>query len=604
MSIDPIAKQKPLLIYDGDCEFCFYWVCYWQRLTGDKVIYKPYQAVQAQFQEIPVEEFKRAVQYVAPDGKISSGAKASYLTLNNVTGKNFWLTLYRKLPGFAFLSEKAYAYISTHRSFFYSLSLFLWGKNYKPPTFDVVSWLFMRGLGLLFFFAFYSFATQALGLIGSQGIIPVSDLTRIVYPQLGALSYYILPMVFWFNASDLAIQMTTWGGAVLSLLLVFNILPRVNLILLFILYLSLCVAGQLFMSFQWDMFLLEAGILAIFLIGWTNHLGIWLLRWLLFRFIFVAGMVKIMSGDPTWRQLSALSYYFMTAPLPTPLAWYAAHLPPAFLTFCTGAALFVELVIPFLIFFPRRLRFFAGFSILLMQILITATGNYNFFNLETILLCIVLFDDAALSKMLPARFMQWAPRQPTVKTKPRRFVTYAVVFFFVFTVTDSISQFILRFGGYNSPALVWMYDSIAPFRIVNTYGPFAIITTTRHEIIFEGSNDGTNWTEYNFKYKPGDVMRPLQWNIPFQPRLDWQMWFAALGYLADNRWLINFSTRLLQNSPAVLGLLETNPFPDKAPKYIRAQLYDYRFTTPEERAKTGALWVREVIGDYMSPASL
>ena len=405
---------KPLLIYDGDCGFCKYSVNYWHKLTGDKVSYRPYQEVAADFPEIPIASFQRAIQYVAPDGKIASAAEASYLTLSHAPGKGFWLSLYRKLPGFAFIAEKSYAFIAAHRNFFYMLSILLWGRDREPPRYALAAWLFLRALGLIAFIAFVSFGMQALGLIGSKGIIPVPELITAALQQLGAISYWLFPMVFWLNGSDLAIQATCWGGAALSLLLVFNILPRLSLLFIYLLYLSLCTAGQLFMTFQWDMLLLETCILAIFLISFPM-LGIWLLRWLLFRFIFVSGMVKIMSGDPAWQNLTTLNYYFLTEPLPTPLAWYAAQLPQWMLTGGTATTLVIELCMPFLIFFPRHLRFVSAFAILLLQTIILVTGNYNWFNLIVIALCLVLFDDAALRKILPASLVRFISRPARIR---------------------------------------------------------------------------------------------------------------------------------------------------------------------------------------------
>lgn len=607
-SVDPeVANQThallPLLIYDGSCDFCYYWVEYWQKLTGNSVTYKPYQEVTSQFPQIPVEEFQRAVQYVAPDGKISSAAEASYLTLSHARGKGFWLKLYRRLPGFAFLTEKAYTFVSRRRSFFYTLSLWVYGRHYEPPRYDIVSWLFVRGVALIYFFAFLSFGMQSLGLIGSQGIIPVAKTTEVVYQHIGAIGYRLYPMVFWFNASDFMVQATCWVGALLSLVLFFNIIPRISLILLYGLYLSLCSAGLFFMSFQWDIYILEVGILTLFLFGWSKPIGIWLLRWLLFRFIFAGGMVKILSGDPTWRDLSALSYYFITEPLPTPLAYYAAHLPDTVLTFCTGAALFIEIFVPFLIFFPRRIRFAGALTILFMQTLILLTGNYNFFNLLTMLLCLVCFDDAALQKILPLRFTQWIPKTLT-SVRPHKIASAAAITFVIVTVSISLLQFYVRFGGTVATPIAMAADYIAPLRIVNTYGPFAVMTTKRDELILEGSRDGKTWVEYSFKYKPGDVLGPLKWNIPFQPRLDWQMWFAALGSLRDNIWLNNLVGRILTNSPAVIGLLGTNPFPDVPPLYLRFQIYDYQFTSSKERDETDAVWKRTLIGQYMAASHL
>src|SRR5437879_4244245 len=219
------VRREPLLIYDGDCRFCIYWARYWQRLTGHRVTYAPYQEVAAQYPEIPLTAIQRAVQYVAPDGKIASGAEASLLTLSHASGKGFWLTLYRHLPGFAAIAELIYAFVASHRSALYRPSLWLWGRDYEPPRFDLVSWLFLRVIGLIYLAAFVSFGVQALGLVGSHGILPLSEFTGAIRGQLGSERYWWFPMVFWLDQSDFAIQATCWAGAALSLLLIFNILP-------------------------------------------------------------------------------------------------------------------------------------------------------------------------------------------------------------------------------------------------------------------------------------------------------------------------------------------------------------------------------------------
>src|SRR6266481_7798306 len=398
-------RRLPLLIYDGDCGFCIYWLRYWQRLTGDRVAYGAYQEVAAQHPEIPVAEFQRAVQYIAPDGKIASGAEAALLTLSH-GDKGFWLGLYRHVPGFAAIAEGMYALVASHRAELYRPTLWLWGPEYEPPRFELVSWLFLRAIGLIYLAAFVSLGVQALGLIGSHGILPLSDFTGAIRGQLGSERYWWFPMVFWLDQSDFAIRATCWAGAALSLLLIFNILPRLSLFFLYALYLSLFYAGQIFMGFQWDALLLESGFLALFL-SMVTRPGIWLLRWLLFRFMFLSGSVKLLSGDPTWANLSALSYHFQTQPLPTPLAWYAHHLPRGVLKASTAATFVIELGLPFLIFCPRRLRFVAAFGILLLEALIFLTGNYTFFNLLAMALCLVLFDDAALRKVLPQRLTRF-----------------------------------------------------------------------------------------------------------------------------------------------------------------------------------------------------
>jgi predicted DCC family thiol-disulfide oxidoreductase YuxK len=598
----PNPVRLPLLIYDGDCGFCIYWVRYWQRLTGDRVAYAPYQEVAAQYPEIPVAAFQRAVQYVAPDGKIASGAEAALLTLSHAGGKGFWLALYRNVPGFAAIAEAMYAFVASHRAALYRPSLWLWGRDYEPPRFELLSWLFLRAIGLIYLTAFVSYGVQALGLIGSHGILPLSEFADAVRSQLGSSSYWRVPMVFWLDQSDFAIQAACWAGAALSLLLIFDLIPRLSLFFLYMLYLSLFYAGQEFMGFQWDLLLLESGFLAL-LLSMATKPGIWLLRWLLFRFMFLSGAVKLLSGDPTWANLSALSYYFQTEPLPTPLAWYAHHLPHAVLTAATGATLFIEIGLPFLIFFPRRLRFVAAFGTLLLQVVIFLTGNYAFFNLLTMALCLVLFDDAALRAVLPnrvTRFMQRYARD----IRPRKIVSVAVGAFALLIVFTGLVQLNAVLNSRISALGAWVVGDIAPLRIVNTYGLFAVMTTTLPEIIVEGSDDGVHWREYEFKYKPGDVMRRPRWNAPHQPRLDWQMWFAALGTASENPWFSRFLQRLLENSPEVTALLGSNPFPRKPPLYVRALLYDYRYSSPEEKKATGAWWVRQPEGIYYPPVAL
>jgi predicted DCC family thiol-disulfide oxidoreductase YuxK len=584
-----------LLVYDADCGFCVYWARYWQKLTGDAVDYRPYQDVAAQYPGVPLIEFQRGVQYIRPDGGRASAAEASFLTLSHAGGKGFWLTLYRKLPGFAAVSELIYAFIAAHRPAAYRVTLFLWGRDYAPPRYDFVSFLFMRLFGLIYLSAFTSFGVQALGLIGSHGILPVAELVKVIGARAGAERFYVMPMLFWISAGDWTIQAVCWGGVGFSLLLVFNVLPRLCLFLLYVLYLSLLYGGQTFMSYQWDTFLLEAGFLAL-LMSFARVPGIWLLRWLLFRFMFMSGVVKLLSADPNWWNLSALSYHFFSQPLPTPPAWYAAHLPPPVLRFAAGGLFVVELLLPFLIFCPRRLRFVAGFGILLLQTCILITGNYNWFNLQTMLLCLLLFDDAALQKILPHRLARVLAARPRQRA-PRTSVSAVVGAWGLLLVFCSLVEMDVRFGG-SPPALAGQIDQlIEPLRMVSSYGLFAVMTTQREEIVIEGSSDGVEWREYEFRYKPGDVSRRPPWNIPHQPRLDWQMWFAALDDPRRLGWFSRFLEKLLKNEPAVTALLASNPFPDKPPQYIRAQFYDYTFTSGEQKSR-GLWWQRRPKGLY------
>ena len=586
--------ERPLLVYDADCGFCVYWARYWQKLTGDAVDYQPYQEVAPQHPQISLTDFQRGVQYITPDGRHASAAEASLLTLSHARGKGFWLTLYKKLPGFAALAEWMYAFIAAHRSAGYRVSLFLWGRDYGPPRYDLVSFVFLRFMGLIYLSAFVSFGAQALGLIGSHGILPLAELVKLISGRAGVERFFAMPMLFWIDASDLAIRSVCWAGAGFSLLLIFNVLPRLSLLALYVLYLSLLYGGQTFMSFQWDTFLLEAGFLGL-LLSFAQTPGLWLLRWLLFRFMFMSGVVKLLSGDPNWWNLSALSYHFFTQPLPTPLAWYAAHFSPSVLKVATAGLFVVELVLPFLIFCPRRLRFCAAFGILLLQSCILLTGNYNWFNLQTMLLCLLLFDDAALQKVLPQRLVRVLSRR--VHPRPTKAVSVTVAAWGLVLVFSSLVQMDERIGGSPPPAARALDQLIEPLRMVSSYGLFAVMTTERNEIIIEGSDDGTEWREYQFRYKPGDVARRPPWNIPHQPRLDWQMWFAALDDPRRVNWFPRFLEKLLENEPTVTALLEKNPFPDKPPQYLRAQFYDYTYSSGEELGK-GLWWRRRSLGLY------
>ena len=327
---------------------------------------------------------------------------------------------------------------------------------------------------------------------------------------------------------------------------------------------------------------------------------VWLYRWLLFRYLFLAGAVKLLSGDPTWHALTALEYHFWTQPLPTPLAWYAARVPHWVLVGGTAATFVVELGLVFLIFLPRRLRAVAAWSVLLFQLLIVLTGNYNFFNLLSMLLCVFLFDDAALRRLLPARLGSWVRgRAP----HPDRRTTIIATVLALIVVPVGLNRIWQRFTRTNLPVAGMLSEVVSPLLIVNSYGLFAVMTTARPEIIIEGSDDARVWREYAFRYKPGPLSRPPAWNIPHQPRLDWQLWFAALGTVSENRWFESLMQRLLEGSPPVLSLLGSNPFPDHPPKYLRAQRYDYRFADPSARA-AGQWWVRQQRGIYFPEVSL
>src|SRR5271165_745982 len=594
-----MSEGPPTLVYDGGCGICRDWVDYWQELTRGRVLYRPYQEAAPEFPAIPPQAFQRAIQLIEADGRVYSGAAATFRVLRHAPGRAAWWWCYAHLRGFGAISEWAYAFLARRRGLLSGSTKFFWGPKLRAENYALVSWVFLRLFGAIYVAAFASLGVQILGLVGHAGILPVGDYLAAAHKTLGNSAYRLLPSLFWLNSSDAALVAGTVVGVLLGLLVVAGRWTRPALIGLFALYLSYVYAGQEFMSFQWDTLLLEVGFLAIFLTG-GSRIVVWLYRLLLFRYLFLAGAVKLLSADPTWHDLTALEYHFWTQPLPTPLAWYAAQLPVWLLRAGTAATLVIELAVVFLIFLPRRLRAAAACGVLLLQFLIMLTGNYNFFNLLTMLLCVFLFDDQALrhcmARSLEARAQSRAPRTGRAATV----IAAALAFIVVPAGVNRIRQTVWHA---DLPLLGVLTRAISPWFIVNPYGLFAVMTTTRPEIVIEGSADGKDWREYVFRYKPGPTSRPARWNIPHQPRLDWQMWFAALGGVRDNPWIIGLMWRLLEGSPSVLALLDFNPFADAPPRYVRAVLYDYRFADRGTRIPTRQWWVRRPEGLYFPEVS-
>jgi lipase maturation factor 1 len=455
--------------------------------------------------------------------------------------------------------------------------------------------LLLRGLAIVYFIAFISFLPQIDGLVGSNGILPVHRYLDGIHSEYGARAYIYLPTLAWFNSSDAFLHVLTWAGIVLSFALFAGILPLPAAVGLYVLYISVDTAGQTFFSFQWDSLLLEAGFAAILLAPWgfrpvyrdpPPRMAIWVFRFLIFRLMLESGLVKLLSGDPTWRSLTALNFHYETQPLPTPPAWYFAHLPQIVQKISVASVFVVELAVPFLFLAPRPLRRIAAVITIAFQLLIAFTGNYTFFNLLTIVLCFVpLFDDG--ERPIRARG-QWVVCAASG-----------------ILIALGLLQLVSVAGLLRMPEPIGTVDFHAEtFHIVNRYGLFAVMTTSRSEIIIEGSDDGQNWKPYEFPYKPGDLNRHLPWVAPYQPRLDWQMWFAALSNYQDNPWFSQLMLSLLKGSKDVLHLLETNPFPNKPPHYIRASIYDYHFSDAATRRQTGAVWTRSYLGQYFPAVAL
>jgi lipase maturation factor 1 len=567
--------NKPLVVYDGHCAFCQIWIDYTKRLTGDTAEYSPYQELGP--------EFKKAVHLIFPNGEMMQGAQAVFRLLAFAPGKQWPLWLYKNIPGFAPVTEAIYRFIAGHRDLGYHSTTLLFGKEIHPQRHNAVVWLFEKALALVYLSAFISFALQATALIGSDGVSPIGLYLARASQALGASAWLQVPTLLWIAHSNTALEVLSWAGAGASIALLCGALPRLIAVCLYILYLSIVASGQEFMSFQWDFLLLEAGFLAIFL-GSSKRI-VWLYRALLFRLMLMSGTVKLLSGDTTWHNLTALNFHYQTQPIPTPVAWYAQQLPAWFQKFSVASVFTIEILVPFLIFAPRRLRHFAAWC---LQVCILITGNYAFFNWLALAFCLFLFDDRALPKIVPAR-----ARKTSVSA-----IVFAIILLFGF------AELYENFTRRALPGVGNVMAITAPFGIVNGYGLFAIMTTQRLEIVIEGSNDGVTWLPYEFPYKPGDVRRRPPWVAPYQPRLDWQMWFAALGNYRENPWFVSLITCLLHGSPDVLKLFAHNPFPEKPPARIRAVVYEYKFTDFEARRKTAAWWTREPLGRYIPSITL
>ena len=458
---------------------------------------------------------------------------------------------------------------------------------------QLVSWLFVKFLAIIYFAAFLSIAVQIPGLAGPNGILPFNEFSDLAYQQRGYQAFIYLPTVFWINSSNLALQAVAYAGCLFSILLLLGRESKKMLVLLFIAYLSLFHAGQMFMTFQWDTLLLEAGFLAIFLTAGPSHLVIFLYHWLLFRLRFMSGVSKLVSDDPAWANLTTLNYYFETQPLPHAGAWYFHQLPDWLLQAGVVFAFFTELVVPFFIFLPRKFRIFAAVITIIMQLLIIATSNHNWINILTIALCLFLLDDRLIRRILPDAFLPGEIKQSDVKQK----TAYILPIFAVLIITSSITVFLRYIPEIRVPGAIRQASTVVrSWGIGHDFHVFPTMQTERHELQIIGSYDGKEWKAYQFKYKPGPIEQRPRFNVPHQPRLDWMIWFVPPQFPEFMYWFDRFIIKLEQGSPEVLELLAHNPFQEGPPRYIRVQVFKYEFTNLKEREETGHWWKYEYLG--------
>ena len=511
-------------------------------------------------------------------------------------------------------------------------------------------WIFLRALALIYFSAFYSLLFQIRGLIGPAGILPTRDYFANIAQQLGLERYWYAPSLYWISSSSAMMMAVTWIGLIASVIAFLNVWPRLSFFVCFVCFLSFVGASGTFSSYQSDGMLLEAGFLALFFAprglwpGWGAHdppsrLGWFLLQWEWFRIYFESGIVKLASGDVEWRNFTAMDDYYQNGPLPTWIGWYVEHLPHWFHAATVGGTLALELGLVFMMFFPRKVRLILFFIVTPWEIGVILTANYAFLNYLVLSLGFLLLDDKFLLRLVPARIRPQQPERiegPMLETpeehslsilgagesslatadieasdqapKRRAFLEHLRFSWRVAGV--AIAAVMLTWIAYNTtaemigipmgriPGPVRPLIVLEPFRIANQYGLFAVMTRGRYEIEFQGSNDGTNWIAYPFRNKPQALDEAPGIYAPYQPRFDWNLWFASLGGWRDNEIVPLTEERMLVGDGDVLALFRGNPFVQSPPRYMRAVIWQYWFTTEEEKRRTGDWWRRAYLGLY------
>jgi lipase maturation factor 1 len=474
--------------------------------------------------------------------------------------------------------------------------------------------LFLRLLALVYLVAFASLATQMTGLVGERGLLPVGEFLDRARDAYGTGAYRLFPTLLWFSHTDAILNLLCWSGVAVSLLLLAGVAPIASAFVLWALYLSLTIAGQTFLQFQWDGLLLETGLLAILYAPpvWWSRPGTdiapptivrWVLAGLALKVTFLSGITKILSGDPTWANLTALRYHYETQPLPMWTGWYMHQLPQSVQAWSTAGMFFVELVVPWVMLLPtrwRRARLIGCALMIALQLGIAATGNYGFFNLLTIVLYLAVLDDHRLEGSVG----QVPAEERGGEGGPagwRHFANAAAVVIALLSAMTFFREMDWTWRRQSPLEHLWssrVLSWVAPLDSINGYGLFRVMTTERPEIVIEVSEDGATWKEQEFRWKPGDLKRRPAIVQPHMPRLDWQMWFAALDPASAQEWLRPLTLRLLTREPAVVDLLAPSPLRG-APQFARLAYYRYHFTSRQERAETGAWWKREFV-EYLT----
>ena len=500
----------------------------------------------------------------------------------------------------------------------------------------VPRWIFLRALAAIYFSAFFSLLFQIKGLIGPDGIMPARDYLAAVARQLPSTRFWYAPTLFWLSSSSHALMLVTWIGLIASIIAFLNVWPRLSFFICFVCFLSFVTAASEFSNYQSDGMLLEAGFIALFFVprGLMPGLGattppsrasLFLLQWEWFRIYFESGMVKLVSGDRQWRTLTAMDEYYQNGPLPTWIGWYVQHLPHWFQAASAAGTLVLELANVWMLFLPRRVRIICFFIVTPWEIGVIVTANYTFLNYLVLSLGFLLLDDRSLRRLVPEGYRGSLADVPSAKEeqiespsgddesvgaidgrsytsrtisshlRAIRLAVAAVMLSWIFYDTTA-EMIAIPFR--NAPLPTLPIEMLEHLRIANQYGLFAVMTNGRYEIEFQGSNDGENWTPYLFRYKPQTLNEAPGIYAPYQPRFDWNLWFASLGDWRQDDLVPITEERLLENNKDVLALFKGNPFPQAPPRFVRAVLWQYWFTTSAEKRATGNWWRRQLLGLY------
>ena len=559
--------RAPLLVWDRDCDFCQLCIERFHVHSGNRVDLVPYQDLLKRYPEAPELDYKRSLVFFSKENKAYKGAAAVY-RLYLELGRGWGFKLYFKFRWFAVLSEWFYRLVAEHRGIFLMIVKTLWGSNLLPDTYRMSGWVFGRSLGLITLLAFLSFWSQADGLIGPDGIIPFQDdlehVERIIGTQSGDISKWSLrPTLLWFFGNGTGMHQLFFLGTMASLLLMVGIMPHLSIVLSWVCYISLASVAEPFLNFQWDALLLETLFLSLFVVPWSLRdqidnakepliFGRWLIWLLLFKLMFESGIVKFTyfasDGSNTWWNLTALEYHYWTQPIPSWISWYFHQLPSWFDKISLVITYLCELVLPIFIFFPRRFRRLSCIGLIIFQLCIILTGNYGFFNVLTIILCITLVDDLWFPRWLKERAGSKGSsiNEYIIINRLKKISAIMVIICFLWVTVVYLDRDrqgnVQPLAEHSEPSIITsgLVKTAQLTRSMNAYGLFRVMTITRPEIIIEAMFDNNEWEQILFKYKPVEITRAPRLFFIHMPRLDWQCWFEAL-----------FIERLLTNSFAL-----------------------------------------------------